>query len=336
MSQHALIAIVKAAWADVAHPGDDNIFTPYSYDDEGITEYFAGTTWQGHSVAMLRARSSAISSFFSPQAFHYWLPAYLMAAVEEPEELSQGVDAILFALSPRLRARNDRDFIERLAQFSKPQLEATINVVEWIGRYLREDTAEILQNLRRVAATQLTPPKAPAGFADATASRPPSLVFREVLEQDLPRLCSLPQSEDELFFMFPRAQFPLQPTELAHAIQQRQDATVAVLDGSVIGFANFYQWEHGGRCAIGNVIVAPEARGQGFGSALIEHMTALAFDKYQAQAVSIACFNTNVAGLLLYPRLGFQPYATEERQSKRGQRLALIHMQRHRTKPASA
>ena len=213
-----------------------------------------------------------------------------------------------FALSPRLRARNDRDFIERLAQFSKPQLEATINVVEWIGRYLREDTAEILPEPKACSRHPTHPAQGPSWLCGRDCITTAQPGFREVLEQDLPCLCSLPQSEDELFFMFPRAQFPLQPTELAHAIQQRQDATVAVLDGSVIGFANFYQWEHGGRCAIGNVIVAPEARGQGFGSALIEHyMTALAFDKYQAQAVSIALSTPMWRACCCTPDWAFSP-----------------------------
>ncbi len=35
---------IKKAWRHVPYPGDENIFTPDSYDDEGITEYFTGTT----------------------------------------------------------------------------------------------------------------------------------------------------------------------------------------------------------------------------------------------------------------------------------------------------
>ena len=38
----------------------------------------------------------------------------------------------------------------------------------------------------------------------------------------------------------------------------------------------------------------------------------------------MSCFNGNVAGLLCYPALGFQPFAVEARQ-RDGQPVALVH-----------
>ncbi len=159
-----------------------------------------------------------------------------------------------------------------------------------------------------------------------------NVTFREVQNLDIPQICRLPQNEDELFFMFPRATFPLQAAELESAISQRQNSTVALINNSVAGFANFYQWEKLGRCSIGNVIVAQDYRRKGVAAQLIQHMVEVAFSAHQAQEVSVSCFCTNVAGLLLYPKLGFQPYAIEERQSKNGLPLALIHMRLLRSK----
>lgn len=152
------------------------------------------------------------------------------------------------------------------------------------------------------------------------------LTHRPVDEKDIQVICSFPQSEDELFFLFPKAAFPLTPSQLQDSIAQRSDSTVVELDGKVAAFANFYRWEAGGSCSIGNVIVSPAARGSGVGTYLIEQMVGLAFSKHQAAEVTVSCFNQNVAGLLLYPKLGFQPYAIEERQDKKGNRVALIHM----------
>ena len=126
--------------------------------------------------------------------------------------------------------------------------------------------------------------------------------------------------------MFPKAEFPLAPSQLQEAISQRSDSTVVELDGEVVAFANFYRWGIGGSCSIGNVIVSPVARGRGVGHYLVEQMTSRAFSIHQAAEVRVSCFNQNVAGLLLYPRLGFQPYAVEERKDKKGNRVALIHM----------
>lgn len=154
------------------------------------------------------------------------------------------------------------------------------------------------------------------------------LSHRPVEEKDIPLICAFPQSAEELFFLFPKASFPLTPGQLRDAITQRSDSTVVEGGGQVLGFANFYRWETGGSCAIGNVIVSPEARGRGVGCYLIERMMALAGSLYRASEVTVSCFNHNVAGLLFYPKLGFQPYAVEERQDRMGQRLALIHMRR--------
>lgn len=131
------------------------------------------------------------------------------------------------------------------------------------------------------------------------------------------------------FYCFPKADFPLTPEQLQVAIDQRSDSTVVLLDGAVVAFANFYRWETGGVCAIGNVMVAPAARGRGVARYLIEQMLARAFTHHQACEVQVSCFNQNVAGLLLYPQLGFLPCGVEERAGKGGERLALIHFQRN-------
>jgi len=95
-----IVERIKIAWDGVAYPGDDKIFTPHSYDDEDITEYFRGTTWEGHSAKSLRGYSSAISTFFTPIAYHYWLPAFLIAAIENPEELDAGLGSLISSLFP--------------------------------------------------------------------------------------------------------------------------------------------------------------------------------------------------------------------------------------------
>lgn len=152
------------------------------------------------------------------------------------------------------------------------------------------------------------------------------LTHRPVVEQDIPVICGFPQSEEELFFMFPRAAFPLTPPQLLDAIAQRSDSTVVEQGGEVVAFANFYRREVGGCCSIGNVVVSPSARGRGVGRYLIEQMVGLALSRHQATEVAVSCFSQNIAGLLLYPKLGFQPHAIEERKDKQGNRVALVHM----------
>ena len=156
------------------------------------------------------------------------------------------------------------------------------------------------------------------------------LQYRPVKADDINTLSSLPQGAQELFYMFPKAQYPLTEVQMADAIAQRFDSTIFEAENRVVGFANFYRAEPGGVCCIGNVIVAQDARCKGVASFIVETMTALAFDRYAASEVQLSCFNGNTAGLLLYPKLGFLPFAIEERASLEGGRLALIHMSRRR------
>lgn len=153
-----------------------------------------------------------------------------------------------------------------------------------------------------------------------------AVTFRPVDEQDIARICSFARTQEEQFFFFPAATWPLTHEQLRDSIARRSDSTVIERDGQVVGFANFYRWETAGICTIGNVIIDPEARSGGLGAQLVKHMISIARDRHQATEVTLSCFNSNVAGLLLYPKLGFVPFAIEERVSKQQERLALIHL----------
>lgn len=156
------------------------------------------------------------------------------------------------------------------------------------------------------------------------------LRHRPVKAGDIKTICSFPLDARELFYMFPKAHYPLTEAQLSDAIAQRFDSTVFEVGNNVVGFANFYRAETGGVCCIGNVVVAHEARGKGVATFIVETMTALAFDRHDATEVHISCFNENTAGLLLYPKLGFLPFAIEERVAPDSRRAALIHMTRSR------
>ncbi|WWL45831.1 GNAT family protein [Pseudomonas parakoreensis] len=104
------------------------------------------------------------------------------------------------------------------------------------------------------------------------------LTHRPVTADDVKTLCGFPQGVQELYFMFPKAQYPLTKEQMHTAISQRFDSTAFLANGEFVGFANFYRAEHGGVCCIGNVIVAPYARGQGVARYIVETMTAVGFE----------------------------------------------------------
>lgn len=154
------------------------------------------------------------------------------------------------------------------------------------------------------------------------------LSSREFLESDYPTVIALVQSSEDLFFMFPKADFPLTSEQLRGNVENRCDSTVILKDEVVIGFANFYEVEKDSYCSIGNVIIASQVRGQNIGQFLIETMENIASEKYNVSEFRLSCFNTNTRGLLLYNRLGYVPYRIEKREAKDNSPIALIHMKK--------
>ena len=152
----------------------------------------------------------------------------------------------------------------------------------------------------------------------------PQLSHRPAAAADLAEIVGFAQSAEELFFCYPKADWPLSTDQLAAAMAERRDSSVVLVDGRVAGFANFYQWQYDDYCALGNLMVAPWARGQGVAQYLVAVLEQLAREHYRAGRMQVSCFNANSAGLLLYPKLGYALSAVVERRDRQGQRVALI------------
>lgn len=149
------------------------------------------------------------------------------------------------------------------------------------------------------------------------------LSHRAATADDLDQVLGFVRNADELFFAFPRAHWPFSREQLAAAFAERQGSTLALLDNRPAGFANFYQSVPGEYCALGNLMIAPWARGHGVAQYLVGVMEQLARRDFQARELRASCFNDNSAGLLLYARLGYPLQGIVERQ--RGQqRVALV------------
>ena len=64
---------------------------------------------------------------------------------------------------------------------------------------------------------------------------------------DAELICRFPQSEEELFYMFPRATYPLPPEQLIAAAEERSCPTVVTLEKTIVGYGNFINAELFGR-----------------------------------------------------------------------------------------
>ncbi len=137
-----------------------------------------------------------------------------------------------------------------------------------------------------------------------------------------------PGSRRELFYFFPKADYPLMPEMLLKESERRIHPTVVTLSGKPAGYGNFLYKKGKEEAAIGNLIVNPVFRKKGVAHFLMETLMKVAFSVFNVVQVKISCFNTNTEGLLLYHKLGFVPAGWEVRQDYRGDKFVLIHMYR--------
>ena len=147
---------------------------------------------------------------------------------------------------------------------------------------------------------------------------------RPLIDADIPCICTFPRDQKELYYLFPRAIWPLTPEQVRESLAVRRDPTVVLHDGKVVGYGNFATFDAGSSASVGNVSVAPSARGTGVAKHLLQAMMDRAFAHHGLPELVLRCFNTNTPALVLYGKLGFVPIAIEERTTPWGERIALF------------
>jgi hypothetical protein len=92
--EQELVTQIERAFADVPYPGDDHICRGAGVQVEGseeanIAAVFRGRHWRDVPLEGL-ARYSATFCFLTPEAFRFYLPAYLLAVIRlSPEEVER-------------------------------------------------------------------------------------------------------------------------------------------------------------------------------------------------------------------------------------------------------
>lgn len=127
-----LINEIKAAFADRKYPGDDHIVrgwdTPISSDESDIFRLFGGRHWSEVPHQELLKKEEALS-FFEPEAFCFYLPAFLIATLHDPEEADVTLDHCVYCFNIAPDNQNRNFNLARITLFNKDEKVA-------IARYL--------------------------------------------------------------------------------------------------------------------------------------------------------------------------------------------------------
>jgi hypothetical protein len=118
---------------------------PMSQADEGATAFFSGKPWKGLASKDLRHHEAAMY-MFTPEVHRYYLPAFMIASLEDPGGADVIPDHIVFHLSRHA----DPFWWARLSVLSAEECDAVASFLRAIddGSY-GEQIAEALRGLER-------------------------------------------------------------------------------------------------------------------------------------------------------------------------------------------
>ncbi|NOH85999.1 GNAT family N-acetyltransferase [Vibrio sp. 03-59-1] len=151
--------------------------------------------------------------------------------------------------------------------------------------------------------------------------------FTSASEAHFEAIAQLVSSPEELYSVCPSGSYPWDYSQICDISKERSDLTVCLVDNQVVAFGNLYNVKPLQSAFIGNIVVSDAYKGQGIGRALIEHLSSQCSDLYQAVPY-LSVFNYNTRALLLYTKLGFEPYSAESRISHDGETVVLLHMRK--------
>lgn len=109
------------------------------YDYEDTHGGFYGTTWEQHDALFLREHESCLS-FFTAEAFCYYLPAFMLAELRDPDTADIIAEGVAFHLTDTPLTK------ERISLFSRDKLLAIIAFFECCAVRYKDGIYDIYYN----------------------------------------------------------------------------------------------------------------------------------------------------------------------------------------------
>jgi hypothetical protein len=121
-----LISRIAGAFAATPYPGDEHIVydnSDWHLECKAIRETFRGVRWQDLTFETLLYNRGSLSAF-TPAAFCYYLPAYMIACMRHYRTADTMLDNVAYSLTKPDKARFVPPFDAVVAKLSKPQKSA--------------------------------------------------------------------------------------------------------------------------------------------------------------------------------------------------------------------
>ncbi len=126
-----LIAQIRRAFSDgfsFEVPPNGRLTT--SRYDEGIHDFFTGREWSSLSPVEVRKHVAALS-FFTPEAFCYYLPAFMLAELLDAETADVAGQFVVFTFG-RPKFESQACYDARIALFTQDQKQAVLAFLDYM------------------------------------------------------------------------------------------------------------------------------------------------------------------------------------------------------------
>lgn len=148
-TKEELASIIEEAFADIQYPGDENLVLAHDPNDQEYLdahEFFYKKHWRelAHGGQKLPIGWGGLP-FLTPQAWRFYLPAYMLVALTETSIFHEVKDMTLANLNPPLAASLQSYFQERVVGLSPTQIQAVANFIVYICQKLPSVYAEDCQ-----------------------------------------------------------------------------------------------------------------------------------------------------------------------------------------------
>ena len=148
-----LIADIERAFDDTEPPPSFRVVdeVPGDLEREEIADAFRERHWKTLDTETLRYHAEAVF-FFTPEAFRYYLPSYLLAVLKAYEETDVLPDLLIAALTPP--PEDDKrlaSFLARVEPLTIPQKRALAAFLEFMQQehgedFLREEPRRAIED----------------------------------------------------------------------------------------------------------------------------------------------------------------------------------------------
>jgi hypothetical protein len=125
---------IQRCFAGVSLPDKNKIAECQDWEAEHLNKTFDKLDWKKLDRSVVE--SNLVLPLFSPQAFHYFLPAYLLHSLDDSFDNLTVREHTIITLSPgKEDAASMSFYLERFRLFTEPQMNTVIEFLDWVRNH---------------------------------------------------------------------------------------------------------------------------------------------------------------------------------------------------------